>query len=100
MPWPILAWASLTERPGLRQYRRAASNAATTGPPNSRIQASTMSGSIRDPGSHGLVACWLSPSGATEYMTRPNTMPTPVPTASVAGATRDRREVIQRMTTT
>jgi hypothetical protein len=100
MAWLILAWASLMERPGLRQYRQPASTPAATGPPNSRIHASTTSGSICDPGSHGLVACWLSPSGATEYMTRPNTMPTPVPAASVAGAIRDRREVTQRMTTT
>ena len=57
MPWVILAWASLMERPGLRQYRQPASTPAATGPPNSRIHASTTSGSIRDPRSHGLVAC-------------------------------------------
>ena len=100
MPWPILAWASLMERPGLRQCHPAASTPAAAGPPNSRIQASATSGSTCDPGSHGLVAYCVSPSGATEYMTRPNTMPAPVPMASVAGATDDRREVSQRMTIT
>src|SRR5580704_18295201 len=71
--------------------------AAATGPHSSSSQASSTSGSISDPGSHGLVAALLSPSGATAYVTRPRAMPAPVPTASVAGATRDRREVIQRM---
>jgi hypothetical protein len=33
-------------------------------------------------------------------MTRPNSRPTPVPAASVAGVTDDRREVTQRRTTT
>ena len=42
----------------------------------------------------------LSPSGATAYMTRPRAMPAPVPAVSVAGAIRDRREVIQSMAAT
>ena len=100
MPWPALAWASLTEPPGLRQYHLAASTPAATGPPNSRIHASATNGSTRHPGSHGLVAYCVSPSGATTYMTRPNTMPTPVPAASVAGAADACREVSQKMVTT
>jgi len=99
-PWPILARASSMERPGLRQCHRAASTAAATGPPNSRIHASTTSGSACDPLSHGLLAYEPSPSGATENMTRPNSRPTPVPAASVAGVTDDRREVTQRRVTT
>jgi hypothetical protein len=46
-----------------------------------------------------LLAYEPSPSGATENMTRPNTMPAPVPVASVPGVTDDRREVTHRRMT-
>jgi hypothetical protein len=52
------------------------------------------------PGSHGLAAWLVGPSSATAYMTAPSTTPAAVPTASVAGATRDRRAVTARMVAT
>ncbi len=55
---------------------------------------------MADPASHGSVASLASPSGTTAHMTTPNTMPAPVPMASVAGATRGRRAVMTRMAAT
>jgi hypothetical protein len=52
--------------------------AVTAGAPSSRIQASATTGPMADPASHGSVASFDSPSGATAYMTTPSAMPAPV----------------------
>ena len=55
---------------------------------------------MADPASHGSVASLASPSGVTAHMTTPSKTPAPVPMASVAGATGDRRAVMTRMAAT
>jgi hypothetical protein len=75
------------------RHRRPASTPAAAGPPNSIIQASATSGSAAEPGSHGLVARLVTPSGSTANMTAPNSKPVPIPVTSVLRVRAARREV-------
>ncbi|MGD0241114.1 MAG: hypothetical protein ABSB59_12415 [Streptosporangiaceae bacterium] len=98
-PWPNLTRCGGRAPSGSR-HRRPASTPAAAGPPNSRIQASATSGSAVEPGSHGLVADWASPSGSTANMTAPNSTPAPMPVTSVLRVRSARREVRNRVTPT